>query len=144
MLALLCCDRRVRHVMTRHKVTSPSFHHDRQRCIGRAQRSIGRPRRVAYPIDNPGCGGWYSCTNAQAPHPHWRHCHPRAWHSLGKHLAHQPPKVTVPSNQISCTLDYTSSRNLWSWNLTLIACVQRATPFYDHDTHHLVTCGVEI
>jgi hypothetical protein len=31
MQALLCCDRRVRHVTTRHNVTSPSQSHDRQR-----------------------------------------------------------------------------------------------------------------
>jgi hypothetical protein len=31
MQALLCRDRRVRHVTTRHKVMSPSFRHDRQR-----------------------------------------------------------------------------------------------------------------
>jgi hypothetical protein len=32
MQALLCRDRRVRHVTTRHNVTSPSQSHDRQRC----------------------------------------------------------------------------------------------------------------
>jgi hypothetical protein len=60
MQALLCCDRRVRHVTMRHKVTSPLQSHDRQPCapVGSGVAKSEDATKIECALWNASIGGY--------------------------------------------------------------------------------------